>query len=608
MAQKLLDKEEIRRLSDLAEVISAHVALKPMGRKLRGLCPFHSEKAPSFYVDPDKGLWHCFGCKAGGDVFRFVELMMGLSFPEAAQWLARRLGGEFRQRSAARTSEIQRLAAINSEAAAFYRRILHSEEGKPASAYLEKRGLSSKEAVRFGLGCAPNDWSRLFALLRDKGFSEGDIFRSGLCIARESGGGYDRFRNRLIFPILDTQERIIGFGGRALAEEDEPKYLNSPETPLFQKGHTLYGLSWATRAIAARRRAVLVEGYFDLIRCHLCGIEEAVATLGTALTPAHLELLRRRQTEKAFLAFDADSAGLQAALRSREIGAEVELKVLFLRLPKGHDPDTFLLAEGPEAFEQSLEEAKPLIELALEEVLAKFAEAPANERVSLLREGAEVLRGLQDRGEREYYISWLAERYCGESRGNLSKVEQILVSQISALAGRTRRGGRSPEPRDTTAEEALAAQVSGEAPCMRLERQVLACLLAQPSILMKKPEVVGPQDFSEPQHQRLAETMLSLARQGEEPQGDRVSLCFEEGAMQGLVAELALSSEPWMDSAEVEKALQRLHAIRVERRRRELSLLLEKEKEEDKRRLLQEQIHSLARERSRQVGRWVVGE
>jgi len=608
MGQRLFDKDEIRRLSDLAEVVSAHVVLKPVGRKLRGLCPFHAEKTPSFHVDPDKGLWHCFGCKAGGDVFRFVELIMGLSFPEAAQWLARRLGGEYRQRSASQTSELQRLASINSEAAAFFRHTLSSPEGKEAQAYLKKRGLTAEDALRFGLGCAPNEWSRLFELLRDKDFGEEEILRSGLCLSRASGGGYDRFRHRLTFAISDTQGRVVGFGGRALAEEDEPKYLNSPETPLFQKGRLLYGLPWAARAIASQRRAIVVEGYFDLIRCHLRGFEEAVATMGTALTPAHLDLLRRRQTEKVYLAFDADSAGLRAALRSREIGAEAEMKVLAVPLPEGEDPDSLLLSREGEALEKALGEAKPLLEIALEEILAKYEGQPSNQRLGALREGSGILSTLQDAAEKDFYISWLAERYCGEKRVNLAKVEQILVSQLAAQGGKAARSRRDRTAQDKTAEEALASQVSGPAPSARLERQLLACLLTQPSMLLERPEIIRREDFFEPLHRRLAEAMLSLARQGKEPAAGRVSLCFEEPEALGLVAELALGAAPWMDAAEVEKTVMRLRTMWAERRWRELSLLLEKEKEEEKRRLLEAEIHSLARERSRQVGRWVVGE
>ena len=607
--QRSLSKDEIRELTDLAEVISAHVVLKQVGRKLRGICPFHSEKTPSFYVDPAKGLWHCFGCKAGGDVFRFVELISGLSFPEAAQWLARRLGGEFRQRSVVQTSETQRIASLNAEAAALFRRLLFAPEGKAARAYLEQRRISSEQAIRFGLGYAPNEWERLHELLRDKGFREEEIFRSGLCLARDrGGGGYDRFRNRLIFPILDLQERIVGFGGRALSPEDEPKYLNSPETPLFQKGRTLYGLSWATRAIATRRRAIIVEGYFDLIRCHLAGFEETVATLGTALTAAHLEVLRRRQTEKVLLAYDADSAGLQAALRSRELAAAAGVRVLAVVMPAGHDPDTFLLDREPTALEQLLEAAQPLLEITLEELLGKFRGRPPRERTGLLREGAEVLAGLQDNVDQEYYISWLAERYCAEGRGNITKVEQILLNQIAALK---RKPGRSKFPAvvaDETTTEALTSQVAGLSPLAKLERQAMACLFAQSALLVGQPELLQLEDFAEPAHRQLAQAMLDLAQRGEEPAGERLSLYLEEVELRNLIAELVLSAEPWMGPEELAKTLQRLRSLRTEQRWRELSLLLEKEKEEEKRRLLQAEIHTLARERSRQVGRWVVGE
>ncbi len=607
-AKRLLDKEEIRRLTDLVEVVSTQVALSGSGRRLRGLCPFHPEKTPSFHVDTEKGLWHCFGCKAGGDAFRFVELAMGLSFPEAAQWLARRLGGEYRSGSPRQTSEFSRLAEMNSQAAALYRRLLSSPQGAEARAYLEKRGFSSQDALKFGLGYAPAEWERLFRDLRDRGFSEEEILRSGLCLQRETGGGYDRFRHRLIFPIYDLQERVIGFGGRALTKEEEPKYLNSPETPLFQKGRTLYGLSWAAKAVASRRRAIIVEGYFDLMRCHLAGFEEAAATLGTALTPAHLEMLRRRQAEKVFLAFDADSAGLQAALRSREFAGAAEMKVLAVTLPAGHDPDTLLLSQGVAPMEKALAEAKPLLELALEGILAKYEGQPENARLGLLKEGAEVLTGVKDIVDREFYISWLAERYCGKKGENVAKVEQMLLSQVGSLAGTFAKRTAASWTRQQTAVEALASQVSHETPQVKLERRLLSCLLAQPTLVQQKPEMLRPEDFAETAHQQLAEAISSLARQGEAADAARLSIYFEGNELLGLVAELAVAAEPWMEAAEAEKLLGRIRAQKMEQRRRELSRLVENEKEEEKRRLLQAELHTLTKEKSRQVGRWVVGE
>jgi len=605
---RVLDIEEIRRQTDLVEVVSAHVALKGSGRRMLGLCPFHEEKTPSFQVNSEKGFWYCFGCRAGGDVFKFVELIQGLNFAEAAQWLARRLGGEFRQRNARQTTELQRLANMNADAAAFFRRLLAASEGKAARAYLEKREITPDIVLRFGLGYAPAEWSELFHLLKDKGYKEEEIYRSGLCLKRQqSEGGYDRFRNRLIFPIQDLQERIVGFGGRALTAEDEPKYLNSSETPLFQKGQTLYGLPWAARSIASSKRAIIVEGYFDLIRCHVGGIEEAVATLGTALTAAHLDLLRRRQTERVLLAFDADSAGMQAALRSREIFANSGMKVAAVSLPPGQDPDSFILSDGPEALEGALSTAKPLLELTLEGITNKYLDLPANQRTGMLQESAKILGGISDLAERQYYVSWLAEKYCGEKGKNLSKVEQILVSQISSLqrSRKDRAAGFEPEK---SAADALAGQVSEVAPLAKLERQLLACILASPAALLEAPELIRVEDFSEPANQSLAEGIIILMERGEAPAAEALNRHFEESEMRSLVAELALRAEPWMDQTELFKLIKMLRAAGITQRRRELSLLLENEREEGKRKLLQAEIHALAREKSRQVGRWVVGE
>jgi len=604
-AKRLLDKEEIRRQTDLAEVVAGHVQLKSSGRKLRGLCPFHPEKTGSFYVDPDKGLWHCFGCKAGGDVFRFVELISGLSFVEAAQWLARRLGGEYRLSQKADRSETTRLAALNEEAAAFYRRILFSSEGKVALSYLEKRGFDREAAVTFGLGYAPNDWENLAPLLSDKGYKEGELLQSGLCLKRTRGSGlYDRFRHRLIFPITDMQERVVAFGGRALRPEDEPKYLNSPETPLFQKSRTLYGLPWAARPMAAKGRALMVEGYFDLLRCHLADFKETVATLGTALTASHLEALRRR-TEKIYLMFDSDSAGLAAALRSREIVAAAGVTVLVVRLPAGDDPDTFLQAQGGEALEKALTKAQPLLEIALEQLLVKYAGKSERERLPVLREGADLLGELPNAPERNYYLTWLAEKYCGPKGENLGKVEQILLSQMRArrTPGRSAVESKTPE----ASLETLSRQVSGPTPSAKLERQLLAGLLTQPEILQQEPDLLTPELCADRGHRTIVEAMLAVAAQGVLPEAGAVSEQLAEASPKALLAELALASSPWLDSAEIKKLIERLQGLRNEEKRRELALLLEKEKEAVTRQQLKE-LHALSQERARKVGRRVVGE
>jgi DNA primase len=610
VSKRLLDIDDIKRGTDLAEIISAHVALKGSGHKFKGLCPFHQEKTPSFTVDTDKGLFHCFSCKTGGDVFKFVELMMGLSFPEAAQWLARRLDGEFKTGGGRQqTSETQRLASMHQEAASFYRRTLAGDDGKEARKYLEKRLISPEAAIRFGLGYAPKDWDRLFDYLRDRGFSEAEIIRSGLCLPRKnSGGAYDRFRHRLIFPILDVQERVIAFGGRALSPEDEPKYLNSPETALFQKGRMLYGLSWAARAAAARKRILVVEGYFDLIRCHLAGIEETVATLGTALTAVHLELLRRRGIERVYLVFDSDSAGLTAALRSREIAANAGVGVLAARLPAGHDPDTLVLEGGAPALEAVLAKGQPLVELTLEAIIDRFAGQSESQRLGILKEGAEILSGLRERVEREHYIPWLAERFCAEKREDLAKIQQMLLGYVQERQTDTKsrrdRLGPSAE-----AMEGLTKQVSTSAKGSDTERRVLAALLAHPGMLVANPELIVVEDFEDTGHRALVAVMLELAQGAEEPDCDRVGRLVEDAKLHNLLTDLSMNAPAWADENEVQKLITRMQTLRIERKRRELCARVAKEEKDGKEnKNLQKEIDSLSREKMRQVDRWVVGE
>ena len=603
--------QQVAQAIDIVDLVSQYVALKKRGREFIGLCPFHQDKHPSMNVSPAKQIFKCFACGAGGGVFKFVELHERLSFVEAVETLAERANIPI-PREDGPAPIVQEGLSKNDllKVMAFAARLFHehllSPGGSDALEYAHKRGITDEAISRFNLGYAPDFWDFVLKAARREGHSVQQLQAAGLVVDRENGDGcYDRFRNRLIFPILDVQERVIGFGGRALTPEDEPKYLNSPETPLFQKGRTLYGLNWATRAIADRRRAVIVEGYFDAIRCHLAGFEEAVATLGTALTEAHLELLRRRQTEAVYLAFDGDSAGLNAALRSREIGVAAGVRVLAVLITTGDDPDTFLQRHEPATFEEALREAKPLVELALMRLVDKYAGKPEAERLGLLKEGADLLGGLGDALEKEYYISWLAERYSGANGVNIAKVEQILLGRLGVVA---RAGRRAPRRvLESTVAEVLASQMQGAAPGAKLERQVLSFLLAQPNVLMEKPELISPEYFMEPQHRQLAELMLACVQAGQAPDSDRLRSQADEG-LQALLAELSFAGEPWLNLVEVEKTIVRLAATRTEQRRRELSQRLAKEKDESVRQLLQRELYLLSQEISRQVGRGVIGE
>jgi len=369
------DIDEVRTRTDLVSVVERYVTLKRAGRQLKGLCPFHQEKTPSFVVSPEIGYWKCFGqCGEGGDVFKFIQKIENLTFPEALERLALQAGVTLTSRQpraaggadAAVPSEAgskDRLRQINALALRFYRDVL--ERSPVARDYLQERGLAHEAQENFQLGFAAEDWDGLCRFLTRSGVSLADAEKAGLVTIGERGA-FDKLRGRLVFPILDVHERPIAFGGRLIGEArpNQPKYWNSPETPLFSKGREMYGLWRARKAIAAREQAVVVEGYTDVIACHQAGFENVVATLGTSLTEEHVQTLARLASV-VLLAFDADSAGLKAAFRAASIFEAQQVDVRVLALPSGEDPDSLLRKGKRIVFERAMEDAAPLVEYRL---------------------------------------------------------------------------------------------------------------------------------------------------------------------------------------------------------------------------------------------------
>ncbi len=385
-SQALLD--EIRAAVDVVDLVGRFVRLKKAGANWKGLCPFHGEKTPSFMVNPKKGIFHCFGCGVGGDVFGFLMRQDKVSFPEAVRALAKQAGVALPEDRAGAGGDARReeLLRVMDLAARFYADQLWKPAGTRARAYLDQRGIDPEVARRFGLGYAPEGWETLLTALRAEHVGEEALVAAGLAVPREQrAGAYDRFRGRLLFAIRDLQGRVVAFGGRAFGDEP-PKYLNSPETPLYTKGNLLYAADVARPAIQAKNRALLVEGYVDCLMAHQHGFTETVAALGTAFTPAQLGLLRR-YCEDAVLFFDADAAGRKAAERAEELleptgsglawavnrtgafegGGGLRLRVALL--PPGEDPDTFLRAQGAPAFEERIAGARSLLAYALDRAL-----------------------------------------------------------------------------------------------------------------------------------------------------------------------------------------------------------------------------------------------
>ena len=446
--------EEIRRRVDIVEVISEYVELRRQGRNLIGLCPFHQEKTPSFSVQPEGQFFHCFGCGVGGDVFRFLQLREGLDFPEAVRRLARRAGvpeeelaptAEARRRAAQRA----RLVALNERALSYFRAQLQGPAGARARAYLERRGISPEIADRFGLGYAPGDGGLLRLLAAQRGGERNTVQEDarvlGLVLEGRRGP-YERFRDRLIFPIRDPSGQVVGFGGRLLGEGHGPKYLNSPESPLFHKGRVLYALDQAAPELRREEKeAIVVEGYMDVIALHQAGITQAVASLGTSLTQDQAALLRR-YTSRAVIAYDGDAAGDRATVRGLQILAAQGVTVRVASLPEGEDPDSLARRGGPEAVRRVLDQALPLTEFLLERALGERAPESVEEKAEAVGRAIPILAQVENLVARAGYVERVANKVGVSVAAVAAELERYLEQGRPAVAAGRDRPGTLPRP------------------------------------------------------------------------------------------------------------------------------------------------------------------
>ncbi|MCX7981852.1 MAG: DNA primase [Syntrophales bacterium] len=401
--------QEVRQRADILEVISSYVTLKRAGRNYVGLCPFHHEKTPSFTVSPEKQIFYCFGCGTGGDVVSFLIKINNWSFPEAVRFLAERLGIPIKEK-AAQKSKLQGLEpfyVIHKAAANLFADALFSPVGERARLYLKNRGLGEKTIRQFKLGYAPESWHWLQDKLKNLGQDLDLANKAGLLVAREKGGYYDRFRHRIIFPIFDLMDRVIAFGGREL-EDGTPKYLNSPESPIYTKGHTLYGLNFAREEIRKKGHVIVVEGYFDLLSLWDRGIQNVVATLGTAFTEEHVSLLHRF-TSQAVAIFDPDEAGKKALARSLSLFLKGNLEVKVVILPSGYDPDLYIRTFGREKWEEEVTHARPAVEYYVDEVLHP-SRGIQQERLQI-KEALGFISQISSPLERHLFIRRIAQRF-----------------------------------------------------------------------------------------------------------------------------------------------------------------------------------------------------
>jgi DNA primase len=446
--------EEVRRGADIVRYISEHVALRKAGNSWKGLCPFHREKTPSFNVRQEPAVFHCFGCGAGGDVFKFAMLHERVTFPEAIELVARRFGvpiPETRSFDAGPDrKQKDELFALLEAAAQHFTRNLWTAPGTKAREYLLGRGFKKETLERIRAGAAPDAWTNLCDALRPKHPVE-SLKTAGLAREKEGRGShYDWFRNRAVFPILGETGKVIAFGGRALDPSDPAKYMNSPESPVYQKSRTLYGFSWAKDPIRTGGHALLMEGYLDVARCLEFGIGEAVATCGTSLTAGHARLLRRF-TDKVVVNFDQDAAGIKAARKSVEVLLEEGLKVHIVELPEGHDPDSFLKAEGAAAYRQRIAEAPDFMEWLVRRASVENDLGSPAGKAEYLSALLPALMRIENAVERSAWLSRVSERGGLDERA----AREELRRAIAGVRGPAPASPAAPAPPPPKPELAL---------------------------------------------------------------------------------------------------------------------------------------------------------
>jgi DNA primase len=407
--------QEIREKIDIVDIVSHHVTLKRRGKTFVGLCPFHNEKTPSFHVDPARGFYHCFGCGAGGNVYTFVMQMEKIGFPEAVKMLAEKAGIPLplMEQNDERTKEIEELYQANHVAAEFFRKtFLETQEGRQAQAYLfAKRRFNQAMADLFQIGYAPSGWDGLIKNAQSVSCKPEMLFKAGLVVPRKDGKGYyDRFRGRLMFPIHNPAGKVVGFGGRIVKDDPQaPKYINSPETAVYQKSRILYGLFQSKTGIQRENKTIVVEGYLDLIRMTMAGFTSTVATSGTALTEGHANLLSR-YSKNTVLVFDGDSAGFNAALRGVDVLIGAGLSVRVAPLQKGTDPDTFLLQYGKAAMEQRIQASRHFIDFYIDQAGEKHQLTTSSDKAGIARSILAVISKVVDPIERDLLIKQTGEK------------------------------------------------------------------------------------------------------------------------------------------------------------------------------------------------------
>ena len=535
--------EEVRTRNDIVEVISGYVRLQKKGSNYFGLCPFHNEKSPSFSVSPGKQMYYCFGCGAGGNVITFLMEYENQTFPEAVRTLAQRAGialpeaddsKEARQAGSRRAKPLE----INKEAAKYFYYQLRTERGSVGMEYLRKRELSDETMNHFGLGYANKYSNDLIQYLKSKGYSEDLIRDAGLCNVDEKHGMYDKFWNRVMFPIQDINHRVIGFGGRVMGD-GKPKYLNSPETEIFDKSRNLYGLNFARTS--RKGNVILCEGYMDVIAMHQAGFTQAVASLGTAFTSGQASLLRRYANE-ILLSYDSDGAGVNAALRAIGILKEAGMTGRVINLEPYKDPDEFIKALGGEEFQKRLDHAENSFFFELRQLQKNYDLSDPEQKTAFHREIARKLCTFSEEVERENYIEAVAQKY-HIGFENLRRLVGTYAAQ-TGLAQPVIRPKSGVQKKNTAAEGIKNSQ-----------KLLLTWLVEQPQLYRQISKYISPKDFTEGLYEKVADRLFEELEKGNINPASIISMFEEEEDQREAASLFHTKLERLESTAEQEKAL-----------------------------------------------------
>ena len=519
--------DEIRDRTDIVTVISDHVVLKKVGKNFKGLCPFHSEKTPSFSVSPDKRIYHCFGCGVGGNVFKFLMEIQSISFPEVLKVLAERAGIPLPRNSSDHSTdpghkERESLRKLNEAATRYFQSLLKNPEGGlSARNYLTSRHFDAETLERYRVGWAAPTWKGLLTHVQQKSsVTQEQLLKSGLIIKKEdSSTVYDRFRGRVIFPIKDLHSNIIGFGGRSINEEDQPKYLNSPETLLYQKSETLFGMDQAKQAIRKENQVILVEGYFDQMRAVQHGVEYVVATCGTALTAKQASMLRNH-AETAILIFDSDSAGRSAAEKGFNILLEHGMNVKIVVLPDGQDPDSFIQEQGAESFLEKIRNAKPFMESYIDALVRESPGQTPADKVKMANQILPLLAKIKNTVERSAWLEKFTSKTNIDDRTFLKELSKALTQN---------------QPR-------MAETKSELAPLLNLEKHLVHLILSDKETAQMVLLEVDPEDFSDPILKNIAQTCRQKIDNDEDLRIDQLLGQTEDPETRNVLSRLGLDS------------------------------------------------------------------